>query len=218
MIGALPILTGLLAVLSDDDRPDFDELLNRAVTFENGEIFFEATGMNEKEAATFIDALYAEWGLESSTSTSNTREVEYRRKAFGILFAALPQYTQLHFTDEKKLPMLRGRDSDGEDVYYRAWDIFDPSPGYNDDVEAEVLAREIHTTNTTIDRDDSAQEQFPDIEMWEMVYEARKYGLSLVKIPDEIDQPWHWWYLIRKPSKRSRTPGTRGKNVRRKTP
>jgi hypothetical protein len=49
MLSALAIATGLLAVLDDDEDPDFNELLQRALTFENPEILLSALNEEQKK-------------------------------------------------------------------------------------------------------------------------------------------------------------------------
>jgi hypothetical protein len=54
MISAIAIATGLLAVLDDDDAPvDFEDLFQRAVTFQNPEILLDR--LTEDQRAVFLD-------------------------------------------------------------------------------------------------------------------------------------------------------------------
>jgi hypothetical protein len=95
MIAVLPIAAGLLAILSDDETPDLDDLFHRAVAFENPKILFDA--MTPEQASPFLVWLY-EWANDRKLSQN---EREDRKKIRDRFFDNAPAYTVFRATDQQ---------------------------------------------------------------------------------------------------------------------
>ncbi len=103
MIGAIPIVAGLLATFSDDDQDnDVEELFQRAVLLKKPEIVFDA--MTPEEITEFFVRL-KEWFDYRVKTTQDLKQWDYEEleRVFLMFFKSAPMFTVFRATAQNPL-------------------------------------------------------------------------------------------------------------------
>jgi hypothetical protein len=202
MIAALPIAAGLLAVLSDDEAPDFQEMFQRAIMFKNPNVLYSA--MTDDQISEFVQSLF-QWACEVRDEES--------KDVFNLFFNGFPAFTVLHSTGNEviRVPIFDDQASasanpafhPGEDyaivdeflIHVSSKDprnrhfaigAFTPSDQY---YESDQEARASASQRLVRGRFSRMNSRIYPYDAWsdsmsEAVFDSLRYGISLIKVAD----------------------------------